>query len=94
MFLFAGLLRMVITHQTTFLINSLCHLKGDRPWDEEASTAGCGWSLLPTVKAGTVFHRFPSDYRNGYFWRSGIQANGRSGSDQVGFRDSADKEGG
>ena len=72
MFLFAALLRMVITHQTTFLINSLCHVQGERPWDENASAADNWFVAFFTHGEGwhSFHHRFPSDYRNGYFWHN------------------------
>ena len=65
---FAGLPRMAITHQTTF-INSLCHVQGERPWDENASAADNWFVAFFTHGEGwhSFHHRFPSDYRNGYF---------------------------
>lgn len=70
MFLFAGLLRIVFTHQTTFLINSLCHTLGERSWDSKASACDSWITALFTHGEGwhSFHHRFPSDYRNGYFW--------------------------
>ncbi len=66
----AVLLRIVVTHHTTFLINSAAHFFGDRPYSE-ASSARDNWILAP-LTYGEGYHNFHHtwqwDYRNGHRW--------------------------
>ena len=66
----AVLLRIVLTHHTTFLINSAAHLFGTRPYSE-ASSARDNWVLAPFTY-GEGYHNFHHtwqwDYRNGHRW--------------------------
>ena len=66
----AVLLRIVLTHHTTFLINSAAHLFGTRPYSE-ASSARDNWALAP-LTYGEGYHNFHHtwqwDYRNGHRW--------------------------
>ena len=68
--LWGGFLRIVLGHHTTFLVNSVAHLWGSRPYSEENS-ARDNW-LLSFVTHGEGYHnfhhRFPSDFRNGVRW--------------------------
>lgn len=66
----AVLLRIVLTHHTTFLINSAAHVFGTRPYSE-ASSARDNWVLAP-LTYGEGYHNFHHtwqwDYRNGHRW--------------------------
>ncbi len=69
-FVFAVCVRMVIVHQTTFCINSICHTFGEATYDIY-STAKDHW-LVAFITNGEGYHNFhhhfPSDYRNGVRW--------------------------
>jgi stearoyl-CoA desaturase (delta-9 desaturase) len=64
------LLRIVLTHHTTFLINSAAHVFGSRPYTD-ANSARDNWILAP-LTYGEGFHNFHHmwqwDYRNGALW--------------------------
>ena len=66
----ALLLRIVLTHHTTFLINSAAHVFGTRPYSE-SSSARDNWALAP-LTYGEGYHNFHHtwqwDYRNGHRW--------------------------
>jgi len=70
MFLWGVLLRIAITHHTTFTINSLAHRFGSQPYSD-ACTARDVWWLAP-ILCGENYHNyhhcFQSDYRNGVRW--------------------------
>ncbi len=73
MFVFALLLRMVLTHHFTFLINSAAHMWGTQPYST-AHSARDNW-LLSFFSFGEGYHNyhhsFQADYRNGprlYNW--------------------------
>ena len=63
-------LRIVLTHHTTFLINSAAHVFGTRPYTD-ANSARDNWILAP-LTYGEGFHNFHHmwqwDYRNGALW--------------------------
>jgi stearoyl-CoA desaturase (delta-9 desaturase) len=62
--------RIVLTHHTTFLINSAAHVFGSRPYTD-ANSARDSWVLAP-LTYGEGFHNFHHmwqwDYRNGALW--------------------------
>lgn len=68
--LLGGLLRLVVSHQLTFFINSLCHMWGSRPYTDENSARDN--PVLAVVTWGEGFHNyhhlFQYDYRNGIRW--------------------------
>jgi stearoyl-CoA desaturase (delta-9 desaturase) len=68
--LWGGFLRIALIHHTTFLINSVAHLYGKRPYTEENSARDN--ALLAFVTNGEGYHnfhhKFPSDFRNGVRW--------------------------
>lgn len=68
--LWGGFLRIVVIHHTTFMVNSVAHLYGSRPYTEENSARDNG--LLAFVTNGEGYHnfhhKFPSDFRNGVRW--------------------------
>lgn len=63
----AGVFRVVVTMHSTFLINSLCHYIGSRPYSS-TQTARDNWvTALLTYGEGyhNYHHQFALDYRNG-----------------------------
>jgi stearoyl-CoA desaturase (delta-9 desaturase) len=68
--LWGGFLRIVVIHHTTFMVNSLAHLYGTRPYTEANSARDNGWLAFITNGEGyhNFHHKFPSDFRNGVRW--------------------------
>ncbi|HEX2163895.1 MAG TPA: fatty acid desaturase, partial [Thermoanaerobaculia bacterium] len=68
--LWGGFLRIVVTHHTTFFVNSLAHSFGERRYDPEVSACDNWLVALLTLGEGyhSFHHRFPADYRNGVRW--------------------------
>ncbi len=68
--LWGGFLRIALIHHTTFMVNSVAHLWGTRPYTEENSARDN--ALLAFVTNGEGYHnfhhKFPSDFRNGVRW--------------------------
>jgi stearoyl-CoA desaturase (delta-9 desaturase) len=69
-FLWAGIVRVVIVHHSTFLINSLCHYLGKRPYSLKDSARDSTLAALLTYGEGyhNFHHQFQYDYRNGIRW--------------------------
>jgi stearoyl-CoA desaturase (delta-9 desaturase) len=69
-FLLAGVLRLVISHHFTFLINSAAHAFGRQPYSDEHSARDNGWLAFLTYGEGyhNFHHQFAHDYRNGVRW--------------------------
>jgi stearoyl-CoA desaturase (Delta-9 desaturase) len=70
MVVFALLLRIVLTHHLTFLINSAAHIWGSQRWSTGHS-ARDNWALsFLTFGEGyhNYHHTFQADYRNGALW--------------------------
>lgn len=70
MFVFALLLRSLLLHHFTWLINSAAHIWGSQPWSR-GHTARDNWFLsLLTFGEGyhNYHHTFQADYRNGPLW--------------------------
>jgi stearoyl-CoA desaturase (Delta-9 desaturase) len=69
-FILAGILRIVISHHLTFLINSLAHMWGTRPYTDENSARDN--PVLAFLTHGEGYHNFhhifAHDYRNGVRW--------------------------
>jgi stearoyl-CoA desaturase (delta-9 desaturase) len=68
--LWGGFLRIVLTHHSTFFVNSLAHTWGTRRYDPLVSACD-NWAVaLLTLGEGyhSFHHRFPNDYRNGVHW--------------------------
>jgi stearoyl-CoA desaturase (delta-9 desaturase) len=69
-FILAGLLRVVVSHHLTFLINSLAHMWGSRPYTDENSARDN--PVLAFLTHGEGYHNFhhifAHDYRNGVRW--------------------------
>jgi stearoyl-CoA desaturase (delta-9 desaturase) len=69
-FLLAGVLRLVVSHHFTFLINSLAHAWGRQPYSDEHSARDNWWLAFLTYGEGfhNFHHQFAHDYRNGVRW--------------------------
>jgi len=69
-FLLAGVLRLVVSHHFTFLINSLAHYWGRQPYSDEHSARDNWWLAFLTYGEGfhNFHHQFAHDYRNGIRW--------------------------
>jgi stearoyl-CoA desaturase (delta-9 desaturase) len=69
-FLLAGVLRLVVSHHLTFLINSVAHAFGRQPYSDEHSARDNGWLAFLTYGEGyhNFHHQFAHDYRNGIRW--------------------------
>ena len=68
--LLVGLLRLVVNHHVTFLINSLAHVWGTRPYTEANSARDNPVLAFLTYGEGyhNYHHIFQNDYRNGIRW--------------------------
>jgi len=68
--LWAGIVRVVIVHHSTFLINSLCHYIGKRPYSLKDSARDSALAAFLTYGEGyhNFHHQFQYDYRNGVRW--------------------------
>jgi stearoyl-CoA desaturase (delta-9 desaturase) len=69
-FLLAGVGRTFAVLNSTFCINSICHLWGDQPHGQEDSSRDSWWISLLTFGEGyhNYHHTYPGDYRNGRLW--------------------------
>ena len=65
--LWAGIFRVVLVHHSTFLVNSLAHTIGRRPYLRAISARDSIVTALLTFGEGyhNFHHRFATDYRNG-----------------------------
>ena len=66
-FLLAGIGRIFVVLNSTFCINSLCHLWGDQPNGEDNGSRDSIWVSLITFGEGyhNYHHAYPRDFRNG-----------------------------
>ncbi|HZR47095.1 MAG TPA: fatty acid desaturase [Candidatus Manganitrophaceae bacterium] len=69
-FLLAGVGRTFLVLNSTFCINSICHLWGDQPHGSANSSRDSWWISLVTFGEGyhNYHHNYPRDYRNGPKW--------------------------
>jgi stearoyl-CoA desaturase (Delta-9 desaturase) len=69
-FLLAGVGRIFLVLNSTFCINSVCHLWGSQPYSRSNSSRDSWWVSLITLGEGyhNYHHTFPRDYRNGLQW--------------------------
>ncbi len=65
--LWAGVIRTVAVHHSTFFVNSLAHTLGSRPYSLAVSARDSVVTALLTLGEGyhNFHHRFATDYRNG-----------------------------
>jgi stearoyl-CoA desaturase (delta-9 desaturase) len=68
--LLVGFLRLVLSHHTTFFINSLAHIWGKQTYTEKNTARDNGLLALLTFGEGyhNFHHMFENDYRNGIRW--------------------------
>lgn len=70
MLLIVGALRLVLSHHTTFFINSLAHIWGNQPYTDKNTARDNGVLAFFTFGEGyhNYHHIFENDYRNGIYW--------------------------
>ncbi len=70
MLLVIGAVRLVLSHHTTFFINSLAHLWGSQPYSNKNTARDNGLLAIFTFGEGyhNYHHIFENDYRNGIRW--------------------------
>ncbi len=68
--LLIGFLRLVLSHHTTFFINSLAHIWGKQTYTEKNTARDNGLLAFLTFGEGyhNFHHLFENDYRNGIRW--------------------------
>ncbi|OKY27426.1 acyl-CoA desaturase [Thalassotalea sp. PP2-459] len=68
--LLIGFFRLVLSHHTTFFINSLAHIWGKQTYSEKNTARDNGLLALFTFGEGyhNFHHNFENDYRNGIRW--------------------------
>ncbi|MPS31180.1 MULTISPECIES: fatty acid desaturase [unclassified Salinivibrio] len=68
--LLVGFTRLVLSHHTTFFINSLAHVWGSQPYTDKNTARDNGVLALMTFGEGyhNFHHIFENDYRNGIRW--------------------------
>ncbi|KAF9905789.1 hypothetical protein BX616_000925 [Lobosporangium transversale] len=64
-FIYGGIIRQFIVHQSIFYVNSVAHWLGDRPFDDRHSPCDHFVTALLTMGEGyhNYHHEFPQDYR-------------------------------
>lgn len=64
----AGVLRLVLNHHFTFLINSYCHFFGKKTFSDVTTARDSAFIAFFTYGEGyhNFHHTFETDYRNGY----------------------------
>lgn len=69
-FVIAGVLRVVLTQQSTFFVNSLCHTLGKQTYSDQVSARDSFIVAILTHGEGyhNFHHHFQLDYRNGIRW--------------------------
>jgi stearoyl-CoA desaturase (delta-9 desaturase) len=69
-FLWGGLLRMVLFHHITFLVNSAGHSLGTQPYSEQNSSRDNWWLAVLMFGGGyhNFHHTFPGDYCSSEAW--------------------------
>lgn len=69
-FLLAGIMRVFLVLNSTFCINSVCHLWGRQPYTQSNTSRDSWWVSLITLGEGyhNYHHAFQRDYRNGPRW--------------------------
>ena len=68
--LWGGLLRLVVAHHWTFLVNSAGHFLGRQPYSTTNTSRDSVLLAMLTLGEGyhNFHHAFPGDYRNGVRW--------------------------
>ncbi|ORZ26321.1 putative stearoyl-CoA desaturase [Lobosporangium transversale] len=65
-FIYGGVIRQFVVHQSTYCVNSLAHWLGDKPFDDRRTPCDHLFTALLTLGEGyhNFHHEFPQDYRN------------------------------
>jgi stearoyl-CoA desaturase (delta-9 desaturase) len=65
-----GLLRILVIHHTTWIVNSLGHVAGSRPFASRGRATNNAWLALPSLGGAwhDTHHAFPSLAKNNVFW--------------------------
>jgi stearoyl-CoA desaturase (Delta-9 desaturase) len=68
--LWGGLIRIALTHHTTWSVNSICHIYGSRPYKSQDFSRNNVWMALPAFGEGwhNNHHAFPSSAFHGLHW--------------------------
>jgi len=66
-YFYAGVLRLIFVHHSTFCVNSVAHFFGGFTYDDERSPRDNLFTAFLTLGEGyhNFHHEFPNDYRNG-----------------------------
>ncbi|TFK41657.1 delta 9-fatty acid desaturase protein [Crucibulum laeve] len=69
-YVYAGVLRLIFVHHSTFCVNSLAHWLGEAPFDDKHTPRDHVITALCTIGEGyhNFHHQFPMDYRNAIKW--------------------------
>jgi len=69
-YVYAGVIRLVFVHHSTFCVNSLAHWLGESPFDDKHTPRDHLVTALVTIGEGyhNFHHQFPMDYRNAIRW--------------------------
>jgi stearoyl-CoA desaturase (delta-9 desaturase) len=69
-FIYAGVIRLVFVHHSTFCVNSLAHWLGETPFDDKHTPRDHMITAFVTIGEGyhNFHHQFPMDYRNAIRW--------------------------
>ncbi len=70
MLLMVGVVRLVLSHHSTFFINSLAHIWGSQPYTDRNTARDNAVLAVFTFGEGyhNYHHIFENDYRNGIYW--------------------------
>lgn len=69
-FAFLGFMKVFVSQNSTFSVNSFCHYFGKKRFNKESSATDNAFLGAYTMGESyhNFHHKFPSDYRAGYFW--------------------------
>lgn len=69
-YIYAGVLRLVFVHHSTFCVNSLAHWLGETPFDDKHTPRDHMITAFVTIGEGyhNFHHQFPMDFRNAIKW--------------------------
>jgi stearoyl-CoA desaturase (delta-9 desaturase) len=69
-FLLGGVIRLFVTQQGTFMVNSVCHLVGTRPYNSKDNSRNNFWFALISLGGSwhNNHHAFPKSGKNSHDW--------------------------
>ena len=70
-FLWGGLLRVFVSQHVTYLVNSLCHVSGQRPFSIQERAGNVLWLAIPSLGASlhNNHHAYPASAAYDFRWR-------------------------